>query len=1280
MPVLFRDYETRSTLNLTDAGVHRYAAHPDTDVLACAFAVDDGPVEIWTSGDPTPNVVLEAAGNLNWIVVAFNDQFETTIEREIMAPRYGWPAIPISRHRCLQASALALALPANLDGVAEALGLAHRKDKSGAEIMRKWCRPRKPRRGEDPAKIYWHDDPAEYEQLLEYARQDARIERELHQRIGTITPAEQELWLLNGTINGRGVRADRELLAAAIKIGEAAEHELDAEMAAITGGAVERVTQIPSLKTWLAERGCTVNGMDKVALRHALRRKGISDDCRRAIEIRLKGAHVATGKFIRMREQCGQDGRLRGLFRYHGASTGRFSSFGAQLQNLKKAEDGDVSQAAIDAIMTGDYQHVKSLYAEPLAVVGDITRALLVAARGCRFLIGDFSGIESRVLAWLAGETTKLEAWHRFDQTNYAEDEPYVVLGKRVGLDRAGGKVCDLAFQYQGGVGAWRNFAPDDDTATDDEIKARQQAWRDAHPRTQRFWRTLNSAAVAAVRSPNQTFACNALVSFRCEGDFLKMRLPSGRDLAYPFPTLITDNYGNPAVSFKDNQQGKWVDCRFGHGAYPGTWTENVTSAVARDILAAAMLWLDAAHYPIVMTVHDEIVAECPNGFGSVEEFRHIITTLPPWAEGLPIAAKVRNGPRFAKAEEQGVSQPAPTAENAPAGFLGPSFVRSPAADAQTPGVPWDDVEHIENLYASTATEAPPVSDTGVGAGNGASSTQAEEPRSNGEHNNRQSNGYRTDKPPWGGDLAVYLYFDARGAPRLKIRRTPNKAFPQAFCVDGRWEPKKPAGWANLPYKLPELLAAAPTEPVWIPEGENDVLNLIEGLRLTATCNPGGAGKWGSELAQWFKGKQTAYVLADNDAPGRAHTIKVASALQGIVSDVRIVEFPELPSGGDVSDWLALGHTREELIERAKAAPKFEQPTVALKSARASTFTLRAVEWIWPGRFAVGKLGVIAGLPDEGKGLFLCDVAGRITRPGSAWPCGEGIAPFGNVILLTAEDDIDDTVLPRLKAAGADLEHVEIVQMIPEGEGERMFSLVTDLPLLRQKIVEVGDVRIVQIDPVSAYLGVKKMDSFRNTDVRAVLSPLVSLASELRVLIMGIMHFNKKTDVTNALLRISDSLAFSATPRHVYAVVNDTEHGRKLFVKGKNNLAPADQKALAYSFSTREVGTDAKTGEIIRAPHIVWEQEHVDVTASEAMQAAAESKSPAARDTAKTFLKNVLSAGPVAAAEIEEAAEANGIAKRTLYRAKAELGVQAVKDGPMKDGQRTWRWHPPAKG
>jgi putative DNA primase/helicase len=350
-------------------------------------------------------------------------------------------------------------------------------------------------------------------------------------------------------------------------------------------------------------------------------------------------------------------------------------------------------------------------------------------------------------------------------------------------------------------------------------------------------------------------------------------------------------------------------------------------------------------------------------------------------------------------------------------------------------------------------------------------------------------------------------------------------------------------------------------------------------------------------------------------------------------------------------------------------------PSAKLQSVRASSVRMTAVDWIWPDRFAFRKLGLLVGLPDEGKGQVLSYIAARVTSADDrTWPCNEGFAPLGNVILLTAEDDLDDTVVPRLVAAGADLNRIEIVRMVQD-EGERMFNLVSDLELLRQKIVEVGDVVLVLIDPISAYLGIRQMDSYRTSDVRAVLAPLVNLADEKKVGIVGVMHFNKKVDITNVMLRISDSLAYGATARHVYGVINDPENKRKLLVRGKNNLASnaTCDKALAYHFGVQEVGTDNRNNKTIVAPYVIWEPKYVDVTATEAMQAASDNKSPAARDEAKKFLQDLLGADPVAVKDIEDAAEGNGIGWRTVERAKRDLKVVAKKGGMSKG----WTWELP---
>jgi RecA-family ATPase len=350
----------------------------------------------------------------------------------------------------------------------------------------------------------------------------------------------------------------------------------------------------------------------------------------------------------------------------------------------------------------------------------------------------------------------------------------------------------------------------------------------------------------------------------------------------------------------------------------------------------------------------------------------------------------------------------------------------------------------------------------------------------------------------------------------------------------------------------------------------------------------------------------------------------------------------------------------------------------SLETVAASAIKMRSIRWLWPGRFAIGKLGLIGGLPDKGKGLICCDIIACVTVPRD-FPCGEGRPAQGNVIWFTAEDDIGDTVIPRLVAAGANLQRVRIVKMLNEGGKRRMFSLVTDLELLRKKIEEIGNVALIVIDPVSSYVGVGKVNNSMTTDVRGFLAPLTDLATEKQVAIIGVMHFNKKADVTNAMLRIADSLAYVAAARHVYVVVDDTEiEGRRLFVKAKNNLSP-DNKALTYMTQDCKVGRDEETHKDIYAPHVVWGSEHIQVTAAEAMQAEADGgQSDYAQKEARKFLVERLSSGAVKYADLLEDAKLNGISERTLRRAKRKLGIQVRKEKKI-DGNWLWELPPPAK-
>lgn len=361
-----------------------------------------------------------------------------------------------------------------------------------------------------------------------------------------------------------------------------------------------------------------------------------------------------------------------------------------------------------------------------------------------------------------------------------------------------------------------------------------------------------------------------------------------------------------------------------------------------------------------------------------------------------------------------------------------------------------------------------------------------------------------------------------------------------------------------------------------------------------------------------------------------------------------------------------------------KGQPASAPPTGTLMTRKASSYKMAALDWLWPDRFALGKLGIIGGLPDRGKGLISTDLIACITN-NHAFPCGEGRPPLGRVLYFTAEDDPDDTVVPRLVAAGADLDKVEIVTIVQDNGKPRPFNMTTDIDLLRAKLAELGDVVLVLIDPISAYLGVGKVNAMSTTDVRGYLMPLKDLAAEKSISIICIMHFNKKSDVHDAMLRIADSLAYAATARHVYCVVDDPEvENQRLFIKAKNNLAAPGSKTLSYMTGAKKVGYDEKRQKEIWAPYIVWGQKYVEITATEAMQAeAGGQKSRNQFHEAVEFLKEALADGGVKQADIRTAAESQGISWATLKRAKEGLMVVSEKGkGSLDSG---WFWKLPSK-
>lgn len=470
--------------------------------------------------------------------------------------------------------------------------------------------------------------------------------------------SEQAICQLNWRINERGIHIDRALITAALKIAEAATPEINGEIKQLTDGI--ELGQIKKLALWVQAHGYPEKSLGREVIEAVLERGDLvlPPVLRRVLELRLDGAHAAVHKLNKMLLCASQDDdRIRALYRFHGTSTGRFTGQVVQPQNLKRPTIEDLD-GAIAAVATGDYEFVKrTLSQKPLAVIGDLTRSMITAAPGHQFYGADFSGIEARGLAWMANETAAIEAYERFDRTLDPADEAYRIAASKIfGVppdqitkdQRVVGKVCVLAFGFQGALPAFRKFERDygldPNRFSDEDVLSFLKAWRAAHPRICQFWDDIDNAALDAVRHRGKVVRCGR-VAFKCAGAFLWMKLPSGRKLAYPFPKIRMN-----AVVYMDNGKQSFKETRNGQGAYGGVWTENCASGTARDLFAEAMQRVEAAGYQIVLHTHDEIVAEVAEGFGSLEEFKQLmLTPLPSWASGLPIAVEAWSGRRYTK-------------------------------------------------------------------------------------------------------------------------------------------------------------------------------------------------------------------------------------------------------------------------------------------------------------------------------------------------------------------------------------------------------------------------------------------------------------------------------------------------------------------------------------------------------------------------------------------------------------------------------------------------------
>jgi DNA polymerase len=651
MPIGAYDLETRSTVNLTLCGAWNYAAHPSTSILCMYIAVDgDEPIR-WLEGDPPLATFFDIAQRPDdWQLVAHNHEFERAIYELVLIPRFGFPPIPLTVQHCTQQLASRNAYPAELGLLSQALGLPYRKDPAAAKAMRELSRPRKPRRGEDPNQIYWVEDEAKRQLVFERCRLDVITTRAVwtHPKLRHPSVTERNCQVDDAIINRRGIRLDRSFVEAAQTLAIQERNAINLRLAQLTAGSITSVDQVKRFVGLINERGHAMTTLNKRGVTAVLASKPDAF-VRELLELRRKGARASARKFARMLMFANaQDDRLRGTLRWHGGGPGRWVGLGPQLQNLDRNDVG-VPLEAIELVRAGDRAGL-ARYGNPLTLIGSLARGALCAAPGHEFLMFDYSSIESRDLAWLAGETWKLDAYREFDRTGDKRIEPYRItaakmLGKELDaitkIDRQTGKIGDLSAGFGGSVGAWRRQIVDE--RSDFEVKADIEKWRRAHPRIVKFWHDLARCIRIAIKTGQSVYVGTPpgpTITAHFEAGNLYLTLPSGRAITYPEAHLVPSKFEgySPDVAFKDNAHRQWKDVRGWHG----TFTENVVQGIARDILVAAIARMEARGLRVVLHVHDDLVVEAPIGSVSPEEFQRLALEPVPWAEGLPLAGKAR--------------------------------------------------------------------------------------------------------------------------------------------------------------------------------------------------------------------------------------------------------------------------------------------------------------------------------------------------------------------------------------------------------------------------------------------------------------------------------------------------------------------------------------------------------------------------------------------------------------------------------------------------------------
>lgn len=638
MQTLAIDLETYSGTDLSKSGVYAYCEADDFEILLFGYAVDDGDVQVidLASGEKIPTNILVAITDPQVIKTAYNANFERTcLAKYLKAP------MPPEQWRCSSVHALMLGLPGYLDGVAKCLKLKNQKIKEGKALIRYFSVPCKPTKanGGRVRNLPKHD-PEKWSTFKDYCKQDVEVERQLRKKLEAfpIPEVEQKLWELDQYINDTGVLIDTKLVKNAIYTDIEFQKQLFDEATQLTG--LDNPNSPAQLKGWLQEQGIEVDSLARKNVEELLETVE-NPTIRRVLEFRLAMAKTSVRKYeAMMRSYCG-DERIRGLLQFYGANrTGRWAGRLVQIQNLPRNNIDDLAVARA-LLQTGNYEALVLLFDSVPDVLSQLIRTAFIPSDGHRFIVADFSSIEARIIAWLAGESWRMDVFQSHGKIYEASAAqmfrvPIETIDRGSPL-RQKGKIAELALGYGGSKGALTAMGALDMGLSEDELPELVKAWRESNPNIVKLWWDVEAAAIKAVKEKTVVKMQYGLTFHHTKG-ILFATLPSGRSLAYVRPRIgIDERFGKEQLTYEGMEQSTKQWGRI--PTFGGKLAENCVQAIARDCLAVSLLRLHEAGYKINFHVHDEVILEVPNGQGSLDEVCSIMSQPIKWAPGLPLGA-----------------------------------------------------------------------------------------------------------------------------------------------------------------------------------------------------------------------------------------------------------------------------------------------------------------------------------------------------------------------------------------------------------------------------------------------------------------------------------------------------------------------------------------------------------------------------------------------------------------------------------------------------------------